>query len=105
MIGKRATCQSFRLALAKQWLELGNDIGTMQEPLDRKNVGTAQIHARARNRGGRGVLSPADGLLIEECNGTKHPSSEAMRSTGRMLTGPRSLTQVRIVDVVGIKRP
>ena len=63
------------------------------------------IYTHVLNRGGRGVLSPADALLAEVGNGTGRPSSAAMSSIRKMLTGPRSLTQMRIVDGVGLKRP
>ena len=63
------------------------------------------IYAHVLNRGGRGVLSPADALLAEEGNLTGRHTSDAMSSTGNMLTVSRSLTQMRMVDGVGLKRP
>ena len=86
-------------------LESGYDIRKVQELLGHKDVSNTMIYARVMNRGGRGVLSPADALLAEVRSGKGRPSSDVISSTGNMLTGPRSLTQMRIVDGVRLKRP
>lgn len=57
---KRVTCHTFRHTFATQLLESGYDIRTVQELLGHADVKTAQIYTHVLNRGGRGVISPAD---------------------------------------------
>lgn len=57
---KRVTCHTFRHRVATPLREAGYDIRTVQALLGHTDVRTTMIHTHVPNRGGRGVVSPAD---------------------------------------------